>query len=142
MHPILKKYQENNRFGQANGLELEVVEPGHIRYQMAVKEEHLALVDVVHGGVLAGLMDAVLSVAGLSLVADFKKAVGTVEFKINYLRPARPGDILIAEGRVTQSGKRLLTVEGDIKNQDGKALAVGLGTLNAYPAEIAGLDNV
>jgi len=139
MHPLIESYQQTNQFGTTNGLHLEILAPGHIRYTLPIQDHHLALPKVVHGGVIAGMMDAVLSVAGLSLVADSEQVVGTVEFKINYLAPAAPGDVLTGEGKVVKSGKRLLVTEGSISNQEGQPVAIGTGTLNAYPAEKSGL---
>ena len=61
--------------------------------------------------------------------------VATVEFKINYIKPAFLGDKLIGNGKVISSGKRLYTVEGKIFNQNQELLTLGLATLNAYPFE-------
>ena len=140
MHPLIEAYQETNQFGASQGYILEVIRPGHIRYHMAANERHLALPTVVHGGAIAALMDAALSVAGLSHTAPDDKLVGTVEFKINYLAPALKGDELVAEGIVIKAGLRLLTVEAEIRaaNRD-VLLAKGIGTLNAYPSEKSGL---
>jgi uncharacterized protein (TIGR00369 family) len=140
MHKILKLYNSINKYGTLNELELEVIAPGHIKYLMPVKEKHLATPIAIHGGVLSAMMDAILGVASLSASCHDGKLVSTVEFKINYLAPARLGDILVGEGRVIQKGNRLIIADGDIKLQNtDKFIAKGIGTFSAYPIEKAGI---
>lgn len=140
MHKILELYNSINNYGTLNELELEVISPGHIKYIMPVQQKHLATPIAIHGGVLAAMMDAILGVGALSLACHDKKLVSTIEFKINYLSPARPGDVLIGEGKVIQKGNRIIVSEGDIKIQDTqKIIAKGLGTFSAYPIEKSGV---
>ena len=140
MHNILRLYNSINNYGNLNDLELTVLAPGHIQYVMPVREKHLATPIAIHGGVLSALMDAILGVASLSASCHDGKLVSTVEFKINYLSPARLGDVLIGEGRVIEKGNRLIVAEGDIKLKDsGKFIAKGLGTFSSYPLEKSGI---
>lgn len=140
MHKILRLYNSINKYGTLNELDLEVISPGHIRYIMPVQEKHLATPIAIHGGVLSAMMDAILGVASLSKSCEDGKLVSTVEFKINYLAPAKLGDILIGEGKVIQKGNRLIIAEGDIKIQGSdKFIAKGLGTFSAYPIEKSGI---
>ncbi|HBH06776.1 MAG TPA: PaaI family thioesterase [Flavobacteriales bacterium] len=139
MHPILQLYNSINQFGISNNLKLKVLEPGSIEYQMKVLPGHLATPIAIHGGVLAALMDAVLGVAALSLTCQENKLVSTVEFKINYLAPAEPGDSLLAEGKVLKPGNRLIIAEGLIRNPERDLLiAKGLGSFYAYPIKKSG----
>ena len=112
-----------------------VIEPGHIEYNMVVKESHLATPKAMHGGAMAGFMDGVLGVAALSAVEAENKVVSTIEFKINYLKPVFLNDSLVGQGLVIKSGQRLYTVKGDIYNQNKELIATGIATLNAYPFE-------
>lgn len=140
MHKILRLYNSINKYGTLNELDLEVIGPGHIRYIMPVQEKHLATPIAIHGGVLSAMMDAILGVASLSMSCEDGKLVSTVEFKINYLAPARLGDILVGEGKVIQKGNRLIIAEGDIKLQGvDKFIAKGFGTFSAYPIEKSGI---
>jgi len=132
---ILKKYNQTNQFGRFLGLELELLYPGEVNYYVEVKKEHLATLNSAHGGFLAGVFDQIIGTAALSKALLDKKVVATVEFKINYIKPAFLGDKLIGNGKVISSGKRLYTVEGKIFNQNQELLALGLATLNAYPFE-------
>jgi len=140
MHKILKLYNSINQYGTLNELELTVLDKGHIMYEMEVKKKHLATPIAIHGGVLSAMMDAILGVAALSASCHDGKLVSTVEFKINYLSPARLGDVLIGEGKIIQKGNRLIIAEGDIKLKGtDRLIAKGMGTFSAYPIEKAGV---
>ena len=53
----------------------------------------------------------------------------TVELKINYLRPAWPGDAIRAEGRVVNAGRTLALTECDVTNAAGKLVARASSTV-------------
>ena len=132
---ILDLYNKYNNFGRLFDMDYKVVIPGHIEYNMVVKESHLATPNSMHGGAMSGFMDGVLGVAALSAVEAENKAVSTIEFKINYLSAVFLGDELKGIGVVLRKGKRILLAEGKIYNQNNELIAICLATMNAYPFE-------
>ena len=132
---ILDIYNKHNNFGRFFDMNHKVVAPGHIEYNMVVKESHLATRTAMHGGAMAGFMDGVLGVAALSAVAAENKVVSTIEFKINYLSAVFLGDELKGFGIVLRKGKRILLVEGKIYNQKNELVSTATGTFNAYSFE-------
>lgn len=122
-----------NKFGSENGLKLTIIKPGEITYEMKVLEKHLATPTTIHGGMIAAMMDGVIGVAALTLVAPDGKLVSTVEYKINYFKPAYLGDVLTGFGRVDYRGKRIIHSSGEIYNQKNEMIAKAMGTFNAYP---------
>lgn len=140
MHKILRLYNDINQYGTINDLDLKVISKGHIQYKMPVKKKHLATPIAIHGGVLSAMMDAILGVASLSASCHDGKLVSTVEFKINYLAPARLDDVLVGEGKVIQKGNRLIIATGTITVEGrDKVIATGMGTFSAYPIEKSGI---
>ena len=135
MEKLLTIYNQVNKFGLENGFKLTVVNPGEIIYEMEVLEKHLATPKTIHGGMVAAMMDGVIGVAALSLVAPDGKLVSTVEYKLNYFRPAFLGDTLTGKGRVDHAGKRIISTSGEIYNQNNEIIAKAIGTFNAYPVE-------
>ena len=129
-------YNQINTYGRVNGMELLLHAPGDVRYTMTIRDEHLSSPGTCHGGVLAGLMDATLGAAALSLAFTAGELVSTVEFKINYLHPVRLHDQLVAHGTVEHSGKTLVVSSALITcpTRDNLVVARGLGTFNRYPA--------
>lgn len=134
---IIRLYEEGNSFGDLLGMELTLIDQGVIEYRMLVAQKHLATPLAAHGGAIASLIDGALGVAALSKVSIDKKVVSTIEFKVNYLKPAILGDKLTATGRVQSAGNRLIYVECDVVNQKGETIAKANGTFNAYPASKA-----
>lgn len=77
----------------------------------------------VHGGILASLIDlmglyAVLTTGNISLA--------TVDLRVDYHRPAGPGDIR-AEAAVIKLGSKVSTAETKLFDSNGKLLASGRG---------------
>jgi uncharacterized protein (TIGR00369 family) len=136
---LIEEYEKTNHFGRALGMKLSVINPGHIFYDLKITNEHLAIPGVGHGGVVAALIDGALGVAGLSLAAEENKVVSTVEFKVNYLRPALLNDEVKCEAKVIHEGKRLMHIEARVTNQNKVLIATSAGTFNKYPAEKTGL---
>jgi uncharacterized protein (TIGR00369 family) len=66
----------------------------------------------VHGGVVASLADVACGYAALTMMPDDREVL-TVEFKINFLKPANT-DRLIAIGEVVQSGRTLTVCQGTV----------------------------
>jgi uncharacterized protein (TIGR00369 family) len=73
-----------------------------------------------HAGVITSIVDSACGYAALTPVpAD--KDVLTVEFKVNFLKPAATTK-LIAIGKVIQSGKTLTVCEGNVYDETGEKL--------------------
>lgn len=136
---LVAAYNRINHYGQANGMTLSVPAPGQAEYRMLIRDDHLSSPGTAHGGVLAGLMDAALGAAALTLAFTGGDFVSTVEFKLNYLYPVRLHDQLVARAHVEHAGNRLLVSSAVIFRLDEAsqetAVARGLGTFNRYPAD-------
>jgi len=135
---LVAHYNRINHYGQANGMTLTVPAPGQAEYRMIIQEAHLSSPGTAHGGVLAGLLDAVLGAAALTLAFTAGELVSTIEFKINYLRPVHLGDELRAVAQVAHAGKSIIVVSSTIYRAadatgEAPAVAQGLGTFNRYP---------
>lgn len=129
-------YKQMDLFAKENGMNLTVETPGESNYKMTVLEKHLSSPNTCHGGVIAGFMDAVIGSAALSLAFTENNLVSTVEFKINYFKPAHLGDELVGVGKVDFSGKSIITSSGEIIDKTtGDVVAKAMGTFNKYPLE-------
>jgi uncharacterized protein (TIGR00369 family) len=92
-------------------------------------ERHLNPHGTVHGGVIATLIDSAMGAAVLREDTGDEAPV-TIEMKVTYLEPARPGQ-LRAEAAVRRRGKRIIIAEADVTDADGTALAHGIGTFTS-----------
>ena len=55
------------------------------------------------------------------------EATTTIELKINFLAPAERGE-LTATAKIISPGRRVVVGEMEVKDQEGKLIAQGLGT--------------
>ena len=86
---------------------------------------------MVHGGVLLGLLDTVLS---RTLRSQWNNAVyaPTLSISVNFFRPAQSGAIK-AVGKIVNKSRSTCCVEGCLYNEEGKLLVLGTGTFFLNP---------
>lgn len=89
---------------------LDELAPGRAELSLSLRPQLQQQDGFVHGGVLAYLADNALTYAGGSVLG----AVLTAEFKINYLRPARDADRLVAVATVVGSGRTQAVCRCDV----------------------------
>jgi uncharacterized protein (TIGR00369 family) len=99
-------------FIQHMGIKLTDVSKGACKLEMTTKKEHLQQHGFVHAGVLATFADHAAGGAARSAVAQGKDVI-TIEFKVNFLRPAPPGK-LTCDARVLRAGKTVVTAEAEV----------------------------
>jgi uncharacterized protein (TIGR00369 family) len=82
-----------------------------------------------HGGALAGLID---TVGDFALVLGVGGAVPTINFRVDYLRPATTA-ILIATARVRRAGRTVGVVDIDVEDTERRLVAVGRACYGMRP---------
>jgi uncharacterized protein (TIGR00369 family) len=101
--------------------------------ELMVAECHLQPFGVVHGGVLATLIDtATFWSAFMRLPED--AGLVNIDLKLNYLNPVSSG-LLIAKARCIKAGRTLSYAEAGVEDADGKLLAHGTSTLMSLPGK-------
>jgi uncharacterized protein (TIGR00369 family) len=99
-------------FMRTLGATLDLVEPGTVTITCASDERMTQQHGLMHGGVVASLADVACGYAALTMMPADREVL-TVEFKINFLKPAKT-DRVIAVGQVVQSGRTLTVCEGTV----------------------------
>jgi uncharacterized protein (TIGR00369 family) len=88
---------------------------------------------IVQGGSIAFLADTVLAMAAQSTCPPRTTAT-PLDFKVNYVRPVLPdGRELVGRGTVVHRGRSLAIATADVRNADGKRVAVASGTALIRP---------
>lgn len=113
------------------GMRFRDIGAGYARMELDLETKHTQLLGLVHGGVLAALMDNVTFWSVWFGVADPDAWLVTVDLKINYLAPARC-EKLLAAGRQIKAGTRLCYADGEIRDENQTLLAHGTATLMVY----------
>ncbi|MBN2333697.1 MAG: PaaI family thioesterase [Deltaproteobacteria bacterium] len=117
------------------GIDVVQVEAGLFVTCLPVQPHHCQQDGLVHAGVMATMADHTAGYATYTLV-DSGARVLTIEFKINYLKPAA-GDLITCSSRVISRGKKIMVAESDLHAAgDGreKIVAKAMVTLMVLPA--------
>jgi acyl-CoA thioesterase len=99
---------------------------GRCTSELVAARPHLNPHGVVHGAVLYALADTGMGGALTSVLGD-GQFCSTIEIKINYFRPARPGP-LRCETRVVHKGSRTAGLESELFDDRNRLLARATGT--------------
>ena len=102
------------------------LEPGHVRVRYTAKPEFGNPQGAIQGGFLAAMLDDAMGPALFTTLAGDQFAP-TIEMKVNFMRPARPGGI-IAEGRIVHRTRSLAFLEGSLSTEDGDLIATATAT--------------
>ena len=94
------------------GARLTVVAPGEIEIELPFRADLGQQHGFIHGGIVTAIVDTACGYAALSLMEP-DAAVLTVEFKLNFVAPAR-GERLVARGRVSKPGRILTVCLGEV----------------------------
>ena len=127
----LKPKSDNNCFGcggaNSRGMQLAFEQDEaarKIRGRFSLDAHYEGAPGFIHGGVIATLLDEVMSKAN-----RFRQARAvTAELTVEYLRPVRTGQELVVEGWETEARGRNLFLAGEIRDAaGGTVLARGRG---------------
>jgi MoaD family protein len=106
-------------------------EPGHVRMEFRATEQFLNPMGVVQGGFLTAMLDETMGPAALSALGP-GQGVPTLELKVSFIRPARPGR-LVADARVVHMGKSVVFLESSLVTDDGSLIATATATARIVP---------
>lgn len=120
-------------FHRVLGLQLESFDPAAqtvtIRCSFHSNLDRSSGAGQYHGGVIASLID----VAGdFALIAILGHGVPTINFRVDYLRPAMAGD-LIARAIVRKSGRTIGVVDIEVEDAQRRLIALGRGCYGTLP---------
>ena len=87
------------------GIEMSRIEPGMIELTMPYAEHYTQQHGFIHAGIVSTALDSACGYAAFSLMPS-DAAVLTVEYKVNFLAPAR-GDAFIFRAEVVKPGRTL-----------------------------------
>jgi uncharacterized protein (TIGR00369 family) len=119
--------------GEHLGFRIAAVEPGKVTIKGRPDERSYNLLNSVHGGWTAAVLDTAMALSNVSLMAA-DQTFTTIDIRINYLRPITVGTgEVTAVGNVLQSGRKIAYVEAKLTDAGGKLLAHGTGSLLILP---------
>lgn len=123
--------EENNAFFDTMDIYFAALGDGTAELEVPVSKMHYNTAEVVHSGVLAGLMDATM---GMALMTK-NKVASIMSMSTSYLKAAGKGDVMKAEAIVTLESDVVCHCTCQIKNQRDELLATGQGTFQVQIAD-------
>lgn len=100
-------------------------EEGLVEIRLPFREEFLRADDSdwLHGGIVSALID----IAGdYAIITKVGVGVPTIDLRVDYLRPARRGDLL-ATARTIRVGRTIGVADIEVRDTGGELIAVGRG---------------
>ncbi len=139
----MMKKQPNSRMcflcGRQNpvGLKLDFYEDAEaeqVRVEFVVPDEYQGYPGVVHGGIVAAVLD---EVAGRAVMIDGSDhdLMATLRLTVRYRRPTPTETPLVAVGWVERRGGVGARVAGEIRRPDGAVTAEAEATVGSVPDE-------
>jgi acyl-CoA thioesterase len=121
---VVDHMMKNDLFSQWLGIQIVTIAEGYSKVKMAVRNEMMNGLGIVHGGIAFSLADSSFAFAcnsrnNLSVALDTS---------INFLKPVHVGDILIAEAKEIHNGKSTGLYQITITNQNNHIVALFKGT--------------
>jgi len=111
------------------GFTLDKIDDGEAWFSTVPDSSVYNPVGMVHGGLVATLLDSALGCAVHSTLPA-NTAHASIEIKVSYLRPISAGTGRItAHGWVTKPGRRVAFADGDVRDGAGKILATASSSI-------------
>lgn len=121
------------------GLKLDIYsdrERGEVRSEVVIDDNYQGYPGVVHGGIVATMLD---EVGGRSVLldGDDDNLMVTLKLEVRYRRPTPTNTPLLVVGTLTQPGERRARAHGEIRLPDGTVTAEADVLLARPPQSIA-----
>jgi uncharacterized protein (TIGR00369 family) len=115
------------------GMTIAALEFDSCRVELTIRHDHLQPFGIVHGGVLATLIDTATFWAVFMRVPEDSGLVN-VDLKLNYLKAVSRGH-LRAEGQCLRPGRQISYATASVLDETGELVAHGTSTLMALPGK-------
>lgn len=100
---------------------LREVEPDRMVADYLIRDDMANPVGVLHGGAASAILDDLCGMLVFALGREY--GYTSVNLNMDFLNPARQGETITAEARVTRAGRNIIHLEGRITSSEGKLIA-------------------
>jgi acyl-CoA thioesterase len=120
------KQVESGPFWKLLGMKIVEAEEGRVRLSLELQEEHMQIYGVIHGGVLASLVDSAVGIAVQSTLSEDEGST-TTNLQIMYAKPAKSGR-LYADAQLIRRGKTIVFGDCRVTDKEGQLIVQGNAT--------------
>lgn len=129
---VYDKMMENDHCTRWMGATPEVIEEGHCRLRMVVRQEMLNGYGVLHGGIAFAFADSAFAFASNS----YGRIAVSINGNMTYAKSAREGDVLLAEAKALNVNHRTADFDVNVMNEDGEVYYYFRGTVYRSSKEV------
>jgi uncharacterized protein (TIGR00369 family) len=129
----LKKMVNTSPYPSHMSMRLAAIDLDVATIELELGRRHLQPYGIVHGGVLATLIDTATFWSVFMRIPEDAGLVN-IDLKLNYLRPVEKG-LLRAEGAAIRSGKSISYAEASVLDATDDLVAHGTSTLMVLPGK-------
>ena len=96
-------------------------ERGNLALEYVVREEMTNPMGYLHGGVIAGIVDDVMG--SVLIMSGINPKFASLNLHVEYIASARLGDLVVARAKLANEGKRIISTDCVLSDQQGTLLA-------------------
>ncbi|UCC19518.1 MAG: PaaI family thioesterase [Promethearchaeota archaeon] len=126
MKNLIKLLYDRIPFYSTLGFELQEISNGRAVFEIEIREE-LTQNGMIHGGVLASLVDSTCACAAFSLIFPHGY-VTTIDLRVEFLKPVSKGRLKTI-AKCIKSGKNIFFCNAKIWNETGDLICTGSSQL-------------
>ena len=126
MEDLKKNLYKRIPYYSTLGLKLQEIGNGKATFEIQISEE-LTQNGMVHGGVIASLIDSCCACAAISLVYP-NGYITTIDLQVEFLKPATKG-MLNAKAKCIKAGKNIFFCKAKVWNGEGELISTGSSQL-------------
>lgn len=125
----LIEFFNNFAFNKLLGMKLLEVEPGRARLSLSWRPDLCQPAGILHGGVIASLVDTAIAHAILLMLPDTDSPttggrIVSVDLRLKYLRPVSEGEVF-CDAHIVRPGRQIIHAAATVTNAEGKEVALG-----------------
>lgn len=125
----LKRFAESFPFFNLIGLEILDTKPGWSKTQVTWRNDLCQPAGIMHGGVIASLIDtgiahALLQTEPFAEIAADGGSLVSIDLRVKFIRPVSEGKI-ICESTIPRLGRNIIHAESIVRNEADKEVARG-----------------
>jgi uncharacterized protein (TIGR00369 family) len=109
-------------------------EEGEVKMKFTVEKYMLNPIGILHGGIMAIMLDEVMGAASFTL--NRPTGFATINMNVDYLQPAKAGDLVIGVGKVLRTGKTILHIKSKLFTADYKLIAKATANMIATSVQL------
>lgn len=103
-------------------------QPGCTIWEMWADERFANPGGVIQGGFLSAMMDSAMGASAVTSLEGRKARVANAEMKVSFIKSAVVGSLLTCTAKVVESGRTVIFVMGEIRDERDRLIATGSST--------------